>query len=188
MAAAVNALAQLERSEGQIEAAEIHYAETVRLARALGDQDVIAVGLLNLAMVAASRGQHAELRRLLVEVMQIAEHNGSKPTALAALDVCACLAETLHDTSRAARYFGLAEAQNDLFGLQRDPVDSAFLAPMRDAVRLKLGTLAFTRAELEGRALKFDQGWAEAVNWIRVGADRPIPTEISRSKQMDPAA
>ena len=188
VAAAVNALAQLERSEGQLDAAERHYAETVQIARDLADQEVIAVGLLNLAMVAVSRGQHAVVRPLLLEVMQIADHNGSKPAALCALDVCACLAAMLHDAGRAVRYFGLAEAQNDHFGLRRDPADAAFLAPMLDKLRLDMGATAFSAAEAQGRATPFAQGWAEAGQWLRAAQARHAPAEITRSTQTDPAA
>ena len=188
VAAAVNALAQLERSEGQLDAAEMHYAETLRLARDLVDQEVIAVGLLNLAMVAVSRGQHAVAQPMLLEVMQIADGNGSKPAALCALDVCACLAAMQQDTSRAARYFGLAEAQNDHFGLRRDPADAAFLAPMLDKVRLEMGASAFLAAEAQGRALPFGQGWTEVGHWLRADPSQPVAAEITRSKQTDPAA
>ena len=188
VAAAVNALAQLERTEGQLEAAESLYAETVQLARAVGDQEVIAVGLLNLAMVALRRGQHAVVRPLLREVMQIADHNGSKPAALCALDVCACLAALQHDALRAARYFGLAEAQNDHFGLRRDPADATFMAPMLDTVRRELGEPGFLQAETQGRELPFNQGWAEAGQWLHAADDPPEPHRVTRSKRTDPAA
>ncbi len=166
VAAAVNALAQLERTEGRLEAAESLYAETVRLARALGDQEVIAVGLLNLAMVALGRGQPSTVRPMLLEVMQIADRIGSKTAALCALDVCAVLAALQHDAPRAARCFGLAEAQNERFGLRRDPADAAFMAPMLDAVRLERGAPLFAQAEAQGRAVPFEQGWAEAGRWL----------------------
>ena len=182
VAAAVNALAQLERSEGQIESAEMHYAETLRLGRTLGDQDVIAAGLLNLAMVAVIRSQHAVACPLLREVMQIADQNGSKPAALCALDVCACLAATLSDAPRAARYFGLAEAQNDHFGLRRDPSDAAFMAPMLDTVRRELGEPGFLQAETQGRQLPFNQGWAEAGRWLQAAEQQPAPDGLSRSR------
>lgn len=188
VAAAVNALAQLERTEGQLKAAEALYAETVQLARGVGDQEVIAVGLLNLAMVALRRGQHAAVRPLLREVMQIADHNGSKPAALCALDVCACLAALQHDPVRAARYFGLAEAQNDHFGLRRDPADATFMAPMLDTVRRELGEPGFLQAEAQGRELPFHQGWAEAGQWLHAAEDHPAPNRVTRSTRTDPAA
>ena len=188
VAAAVNALAQLERSEGQLDAAEMHYAETVQLARELADQEVIAVGLLNLAMVAVSRGQHAVAQPMLLEVMQIADRNGSKPAALCALEVCACLAAMQQDAPRAARYFGLAEAQNNHFGLRRDPADAAFLAPMLDKVRLDMGAPAFAAAEAQGRSTPFGQGWAEVGDWLRADPAQPVSAQITRSTQKDPAA
>ncbi len=167
VAAAVNALAQLERSEGQLDAAETLYAEMLGLARDLGDPDLIAVGLLNLAMVAVGRGKHREVRAMLLEVMQIAEHNGSKPAALCALDVCACLAAVQRDAAQAARWFGLADAQNERFGLRRDAADAAFMAPMLDSVSQALGATVFLQAQAQGRAVPFDQGWTEAAFWLR---------------------
>ena len=54
-AALVN-LAQLHRLSGRIESAEPLYEAALVLARELGDLETIAIGLLNLAMVAIGRG------------------------------------------------------------------------------------------------------------------------------------
>ena len=49
-AAALNVLAQLLRTEGELDAAESLYDEALALARELDDRESIAIGLLNLAM------------------------------------------------------------------------------------------------------------------------------------------
>jgi len=54
LAAAINAIAQLHRMEGDLDKAEPLYEEVLRLARELGDRESIAIGLLNLAMVVIS--------------------------------------------------------------------------------------------------------------------------------------
>ena len=172
VAAAVNSLAQLERTEGQLEAAENHYAETVRLARLIGDQDVIAVGLLNLAMVAVRRGQAAAAGPMLLEVMRIADNNGSQPVALCVLDVCACLAAVAQDWARAARYFSLAEAQNAKLGLQRDPADAAFMAPVLQMVDRHLDSAERAAAVTVGRNTPFAAAWAELAAWLPAAGNR----------------
>ena len=180
VAAAVNSLAQLERTEGQLEAADTHYAETVQLARLVNDQDVVAVGLLNLAMVAVRRGPGLDALPMLLEVMQIADTTGSQTMAPCVLDVCACLAAIDQDWPRAARYFGCAQAQNELLGLRRAPADAAFLAPVLATVESALGKAALHEAAMTSRQLPFDVVWMELQAWLlafRVSSrpqDRPV--------------
>jgi tetratricopeptide (TPR) repeat protein len=166
LAAASNALAGLHRVEGRLDAAEPLYRDVVALARELGDQGSIAIGLLNLAMVSIGRGAGASARAMLLEVLAIAQAIGSRPALQSAVEVCAGLAAADEDWARAAHFFGAAEAQAAQTGLQRDPADEAFVAPLVVRARLAMGNSAYAAAEAAGRNLSTDDAVAHARAWL----------------------
>ena len=166
IAAALNALAQLQRIDGALDSAEALYTQVVTLVREIGDRESIAVGLLNLAMVFVGRGEGSRARATLIEVHAIAAEIGSKPVGQSILEVCAGLAAFEKEWERTARFFGMAEAQNDLTGLHRDPADEAFLAPHVASARANLDAAAFSAAEAGGRALSYADAMAEARRWL----------------------
>jgi hypothetical protein len=98
--------------------------------------------------------------------MRIAERTGSRAVAQSALEVSAGLAAARKDYERAARFFGVAEAQAAQTGLQRDPVDEAFLAPLVSQARRALGDEAFGAAEAAGRALTSEEALSQARTWL----------------------
>ena len=169
IAAALNALAQFHRVEGSLDSAEPLYEQVVALAREIGDRESIAIGLLNLAMVYVDRGDGARARATLVEVHAIADEIGSKPVGQSVLEVCAGLAASEQNWHATARFFGIAEAQNDLTGLHRDPADEAFLMPHVTSARANLGATAFSAAEAGGRLLTYREAMAEARHWLDGG-------------------
>ena len=184
VAGAVNAVAQIDRLEGQLEQAHARYQDFLRLARQLGDAEYIAVGLLNLAMVAVSRQEAPAAARMLLEVMQIADDNGSRPATLAVLDVCAGLSALAGNWAQVARYYGVAEAQTRQVGLRRDAADEAFLAPTLDAARQALGEVEFANAAQGGASEHFSTIWAGLRGWLAglahaLPADLPIDLPIS---------
>ncbi|HUL57289.1 MAG TPA: hypothetical protein VLT60_09835, partial [Usitatibacter sp.] len=69
------------------------------------------------------------------------------------------------DFDRAARLYGVAEAQNSSTGLHRDPADEAFLAPLIDKARHAMGP-RYRGVEDAGRALPYPQSIAEARAWL----------------------
>ncbi|MEO8345260.1 MAG: tetratricopeptide repeat protein [Betaproteobacteria bacterium] len=166
LAAANNALAHLCRMEGDLDMAGRHYAEMLALARALDDRESIAIGLLNLAMVAIGREDRARGRTLLLEALEIAVEIGSKPAGQSALEVAAGLAALCNDGERAARSMGAAEAQIVQTGLQRDAADEAFLAPFMAQVQDKLGAAAFAAAVTAGRAQGYEAAIAQTRSWL----------------------
>jgi tetratricopeptide (TPR) repeat protein len=166
LAGASNSLAQLHRTEGRLDAAEPLYREVVELARALGDRESIAVGLLNLAMVSIRRGRLEQSRTLLLEVLAIAEAIGSRPAAQSAVEVSAGVAAESEAWRDAARFFGAAEAEAERTGLQRDPADEAFLAPLIARAKQALGDQAFVAAQSAGRALTSADALAQVRAWL----------------------
>jgi hypothetical protein len=170
LAAALNALAQLHRAEGELDAAEPLYLDTLALARELDDRQSIAIALLNLAMVSVARGFGDHTRAMLVEVSAIVAEIGSRPLGQSALEVCAGLGAFDGEWAFAARLYGAAEAQTEETGLHRDPADEAFLAPLIARAREALGSSAFVAAEASGRALGYEHAMAEARRWLRKGS------------------
>ncbi len=159
-------LAQLSRMEGDLDTAEALYAQVLILAREIGDRESIAIGLLNAAMAAIGRGAAERARPMLLEALNIAGNIGSKPAGQSVLEVAAGLAALRKEWSRAARSFGAAEALMAQTGLQRDPADEAFLAPLMALAREALGGVAFSTIATSGRALRFEEVTAEVRTWL----------------------
>lgn len=167
IAAALNALAQLYRMEGDLDAAEPLYEQGVALARELQDRESIAIGLLNLAMVSMERASRDRARPMLLEALGIADEIGSKRTGQCVLEVSAGFAAVRGEWSCAARLFGAAEAQAVQTGLQRDAADEAFLAPLIAKARQ---APEFADAEAAGRALTYEEAIGETRGWLAGGS------------------
>ena len=167
VASAYNGLAQLDRMEGRLDEAERNYRASLDLVRYLQDQDYIATALLNLAMVALTRGADgsSDAQKLLLEVLPIAQKIGSRPAEMCAFDVAAALAVAHGDWLRAAHYFGLTEAQNTVSGLRRDAADEAFLVPVIQRVREMLGP-TYASATYAGRTASFEVMWTDLTFWL----------------------
>ncbi len=165
LTSALNALAQLDRLDGRLDAAESSYAEALQLAEQSGDEENIAVLQLNLAMVSVSAGQVAQACQRLQTVVSIAERIAARPLAVSVLDVCTGLAVAVGDVSRAARCHGLAEAEYAQAGMQRDAADAAYLAPFLQHARAALGA-GFGAALEQGRSAPFDAQWSELPAWL----------------------
>ncbi len=160
IAAMLVSLAQLNRSEGALDAAEEQYSEALALMNELGDRESVAVAHLNLAMVAISRGSLANARSTLCQAFAIIKETGSRRLGQSALDVATGLAAALGDSTRAARLFGVVEAEMKATGLQREPADAAFLRPLIEKARQTLGDDAFTKAAVA----REESGYQEAIN------------------------
>jgi tetratricopeptide (TPR) repeat protein len=167
LAAALNGLAQLHRVEGNLDTAEPLYEQVVALAREFGDRESIAIGLLNLSMVAIGRKSDDRARGMLLEVLAIAEEIGSRPAGQSMLEVCAGLAASCEGWERAARFYGIAEAQTGQTGLHRDRADEAFLAPLIAQAQEALGTAGFAASVNAGRALSYVDAMTETRAWLK---------------------
>jgi len=82
------------------------------------------------------------------------------------LEVCSALGAIRSDWSRAAEFFGAAEAQTGKTGLHRDPADEAFLVPLIEYTRGALGPQAFGAAEAVGHSRSYEESIAEARGWL----------------------
>jgi hypothetical protein len=132
-----------------------------------GVGSLIAVNLLNLAMVAIGRGSADRAREIVSEALQIAAQIGSKPARRNALDVAVGLAGLLEDWRRAARTYGAAQLELEQTGVRRETADDVFISPWVAKARAALGESAFGAAEAEGRALAFEESVAETRAWLK---------------------
>lgn len=186
LASACIALAQIDRMAGQLDAALASYSEALQLARGFSDQEYVAAALLNLAMVRLTQSEVEPAADLLREVIGIVETIGSRPAAIAALDVATGLAMRCGDASRAARWHGLAESEYAASGIRRDAADTAFLAPFMASARGALQA-GFEAAAQEGQATGFAATWASLLPWLQT-VDAGEPGRLNRSSRTDPAA
>jgi len=156
IAAALVCAGQLMRQQGQFDDAEKFYREAIDIAGGLGDRESVAVGWLNLAMVAIERRHTLDARPLLKSAADAAIATRSQSLGQAVLDVMSgyCAALGLNEDS--ARFFGAAEAQADRSGLKRDSADAAFLLPRIEQGRASLGVDAFAAAQAEGAGWTYD--------------------------------
>ena len=161
LAAANSVMAQLHRVEGDLETAANLFNETLAIARELGDRETEGVALVSLAMVEIERGSKDAARTMLLDAIAITEAIGSRRLGQSVFEAAAGLAVLRKDWERAARFYGIAEAEAAQTGLRRDPADEAFLLPRIAKARKAMGA-AFAAAESRGRALSYAEALAEA--------------------------
>jgi len=161
LAAANSVMGQLHRVEGDLDGAALLFDSALAISRELGDRESEAVGLLSLAMVEIERGSADEARLMLLDAIAIIEAIGSRRVGQSVFEVAAGLAVLRKDWDRAARFYGIAEAEAAQTGLRRDPADEAFLAPRIATARKAMGA-AFAEAERRGRALSYAEALTEA--------------------------
>ena len=170
---AANMLGQVMRVEGAFARAGELFAETIALSRAAGDGGMVAVGLLNQAMVAVQESRFPAARAAIAEAWSIARELQSRPLEQSALEVTAGLAIDSGDPLLAARLFGAAEAESTRTRLRRDAADAAFLMPRVAAIRQALGLDGFTGACDAGRTRTLAESRAEALRWLAMDPVRP---------------
>jgi predicted ATPase/class 3 adenylate cyclase len=166
LAGAANAVAQLNRMEGDLAGAEPLYGQVVAMGRKLDDPELVAIGLLNLSMVYIARGTRGGARQSLQEVLAIAEATQSIPAGQSAMEVAAGFAAELGEAERALRYFGAAEANMRATGIQRDPIDDAFLQPLIGRARAALSPAAANAAERAGDEAGYESTLADVRAWL----------------------
>jgi tetratricopeptide (TPR) repeat protein len=160
IAAALSALAQFHRSDGALALAQPLYEQVLAIVRELGDRESIGITLLNLAMVGVGRGEPDRARSLLLEVLAIGTETGSRPVLQSLIEVSAGFATATGRYRDGAYFFGIAEAQNALTGMSRDPADEAFLQPLVAKARQALGDASAATVERDGATLSWDRALA----------------------------
>lgn len=164
---ASNALAELERAEGNIEAAKALYEEGLRRERARGDRLRTMIGLNNLSMCAVVMNEPARARGMMLESLAISDELGSRRGRLVVMEVCAGLAAALEQWSLTPRFDAAADIHTVQMGRRRDAPDAAFLAPLVEHAKAALGADAYAAMVAAGRALSYDEAVAEMTRWLK---------------------
>ncbi len=164
---AANSLAELERLEGNIEAAKKLYEDGLRRERAQGDRLCTMIALNNLSMVAVVMNEPARAREMLLESLAISDELGSRRGRLVVMEVCAGLAASLKDWALTPRFDAAADIHTVQMGRRRDAPDAAFLAPLVEQARAALGAEHYAAAVAAGRVLAYDEAVAEITAWLR---------------------
>ncbi len=173
---AATSLAEVERIEGNLQAAEALYEEGLHHVRATGDRLRTMIGLNNLAMVAiaADSGDDRRARMMLIESLAISDELGSRRGRLVVMEVCAGLAAHLGQWELVARFDGAADIHTVQMGRRRDIADAAFLAPLIERARVALGREGYASTEAAGRALSYDNAVAAMQEWLEMPANAGV--------------
>jgi non-specific serine/threonine protein kinase len=176
LASALNSHAQLLRLQGDLPGAEALYTEVVQILQGLGDHESVAIGQLNLAIVAIERRQTHTAHALLSRAMLVATELGSQQLGQSTFDVLAgmCAADGRHEA--ALQMFGAAEAQAERSGLKRDSADSAFLLPLIEQSQRALGEAA-ADVLAAGKGLDYAKAVQRAAELLTRSATAPGPTQ-----------
>ena len=164
---AANSLAELERIEGNIDAARRLYEESLRKMRASWDRLSTMIGLNNLSMCAVVTNEPMRARDMLLESLAISDELGSRRGRLVVMEVCAGLAATLEQWALTPRFDAAADIHTVQMSRRRDVPDVAFLAPLLEGARIGLGPAAYAKAFAAGRTLSYDDAVAEMTQWLR---------------------
>ena len=170
---ALNGLAEFHRTQGNVPASLPLYDEGLTLCRDLGNRSNVANALVNLAAASAALGDFDRPVAMLREALTLCDAIGSKSQGQFALDVTAGLALAQGAWDQGVRLLGASDAQLKRMGLQREPPDERFIAPLHARARQALGDAAHDLAYEAGAALSYDTAAVEAAAWLREKATFP---------------
>ncbi|MFO1317240.1 MAG: protein kinase [Burkholderiales bacterium] len=163
---ALNCLAEVQSSTGQLDAALVNYEEALALARRIGTRDAIATTQFNLVRIEMARGSAGRAADLMLAALPYVDTTGAGADVQQFLTVAAGLAAHFGEWDRAARLFGAAEAWLERGGASREPADESFIAPLIARVRSAAGDASFAQAVADGRRLPFADVLEEARGWL----------------------
>ena len=163
---ALNGLAEFHRTAGDMAAALPLYQEGLALNIALGNRSNVANALVNVAATSAALGDLDGPVAMLRDALAMCDAIGSKSQGQFALDVTAGLAMARGDWARGVRLLGASDEQLARMGLQREPPDERFVAPLHARARAALGDAAHDAAYGDGAALSYEAATGEAAAWL----------------------
>lgn len=166
LSAALNNLAEVHRSLGHLAEAEACYGESIALTRELRYAGGCFVSLCNVTRLLVGAGQPERARATLLESWDLWSAASLKGMSKDLLEGSAGLAALLQENTLAARFGGAALARLEEAGIQREPVDEAFIAPLLAQVREHLGAAAYADAHDAGHSLSAESAMAEVRAWL----------------------
>jgi len=175
-AIALSNLAELERMEGNLEAALRGYEACLAITIAEGDRQHTMITLNNLAMAALALKALPQVRERMRASLAICDELDSKRGRLVVMEVCAGLAADLEDWTHAVRFDTAARRLTAAMGRRRDVVDEAFLAPRITRARKALGRKPVAAVDAEAKALDYDAAIDAMQDWLDSRQDLASPT------------
>jgi DNA-binding CsgD family transcriptional regulator len=168
-------LAELERMEGNFEAALERYEASHAIHVAEGDRQATMICTNNLAMIALALKTLPQVRERLRASLAICDELDSRRGRLVVMEVCAGLAADLEDWSHAVRFDTVARRLTAAMGRRRDVVDEAFLAPRITRARKALGRKPALACDEQSQALDYDAAIGEMQDWLDSRQDLASP-------------
>jgi predicted ATPase/class 3 adenylate cyclase len=168
LAGAVNTKAMLLRMEGRLPEAR---EQCQRVLELLDDSDMetIAIARLNLSMVLIGLGVLDEADTLLQQVVSATRELGTVTLSKSVLEVCCGRAVHVQHDELAATLYGAAAAIGEKSGLTRDAADDAFLRPLVEQARARLGQERFFSLASAGRQCSVEQLLDRIEAWLASG-------------------
>jgi predicted ATPase/class 3 adenylate cyclase len=167
LSVALNGLAEFHRTQGDMPQALALYQEGLALNRALKNPSNVANALVNLAAASTALGDLEGPVAMLREALTLCAAAGAVAQGQFALDVTAGLAMARGAWERGVRLLGASDEQLKRMGLQREPPDERFIAPLDAQARQALGDSAHDAAYAAGTAFSYDAAIDDATVWLR---------------------
>lgn len=183
IASMLNALAELHRADGRLDAAIPLYEEALSIARARDVREFIAVILVNLSAGLISRRECSRVAPFLCEALVIARDDILRVVGWTALEVAAMLAAENHEWVRAAQLYGAATTVREALSVKCEPHDLRVAERFQTLVRQELGEDAYGASIEAGRVLGHDRMVLETTAWLATPpADKTTVLPARRGK------
>jgi DNA-binding CsgD family transcriptional regulator/tetratricopeptide (TPR) repeat protein len=151
------------QNRGDLDLSAMYFAEARAVSQALGDKRVISLVTHGRGRLAYLQGDYPLAATLFRESLLLFHERDEAWGIALGLGKSAILAQLHHDSERAARLFGAAEALHERIGSPPSVSQRRDHEPVIPAVRAALGDDAFRAAWSAGRALSVDDAVALAL-------------------------
>ncbi|HXJ39053.1 MAG TPA: tetratricopeptide repeat protein, partial [Bryobacteraceae bacterium] len=157
-------LAVLAQEQGDFRRAHVLLDESLAIDRELGNKKGVAASLRNYGELMQLQGEFAKALILYQQSLTLFQELEDKLGITACIEGFAMLASLQHQSNRAARMFGIADAMRASLGTgQPVSFSSGEYDQQVAATRGQLNDEAFTAARSEGRAMNTEQAIAYAL-------------------------
>lgn len=152
----VGSPAKVALDQGDHNTANVHLAESLRLAYETENEQGEANALRLLGFCDLSSGDLAGANKYFRESLAIEWKRDNVEGVAACLEGAARLIAARDDYKQATRLIGFVDSLRDQIGVPLSPVDEDSLGKWKSSVRKKLGEGAFKIKESEGRSLTME--------------------------------
>jgi DNA-binding CsgD family transcriptional regulator len=166
-------LGYYELSEGDLDAARRHLAESLDIARALNARSDIVYGTFNLGLTEYLGGSPGAAEALFAESLDLARRTGMKAPMAYALIGLALAGRSEADPGRPTRLHGAADQALADLGHAVEPLEGRLAGLDRQRLRAAMGAEAFDAEYAAGRTLDPARAAHQALQGIQAKRDAP---------------